>query len=551
MKLKKRFGIVFTSVAASVLLAACGGSSGGTESTTAASDTDSQNISVQTENTSGSGKTITIASAEDIHVMNPHLTSPAIYAQNYIFEGLVKFADGDVQPALAESWDISDDGLTYTFHLRKGVKFSDGSEFNAQNAVKNFDAILYEGNTWGWLGVAGFMDSYRAVDNDTFEIKLTEPYWPALMDLCAVRPFRMLGDAGFNADGSTKDGIKEVVGTGPWVLKEYVENEYAVFEVNENYWGEKPKIDSFTLKIIPDSDTAISALESGEVDMIYDMYESQLMSVDKFNGLAAKDYNSFISDPVLTRILTLNTDVEPLNDINVRKAMAHAIDKSTIVQSVFGGLEEEAPSYYWSGTPYCDVGLKGYTYNVSEAESLLDASGWVKKEGKEFREKDGKELGITFYYDASNVVQTSLAQILQSELKDIGFNMQIVGEESGANIDRQSTGDFDICYSVSWGDPYDPFSTLASHTGEGTAEYYAMKTLANFDDYCKKAIGVTHTVDEKERQDLYKELLQDIEDHYGIFPISYQTNRAITNKNIDGVTFEMSNVMPLDQITVK
>ena len=199
------------------------------------------------------------------------------------------------------------------------------------------------------------------------------------------------------------------------------------------------------------------------------------MTVDTYNSLKKGGYNSYISDPVLTRILTLNSTVEPFSDMSVRRAFATCLDKKTIVQSVFGGLEQAADTYYWTGTPYCNVGLKGYDYDVAAANKLLEDDGWVKADGQDYRTKNGKTLGATFYYDSSNVVQTSLAQIAQSQLKAIGFKLDIVGEEATANISRQYNGDFQLCYSVSWGDPYDPHSTLeAIAAPAGSAENFAM-----------------------------------------------------------------------------
>ncbi|MCC2229920.1 nickel ABC transporter substrate-binding protein [Lachnospiraceae bacterium CLA-AA-H215] len=544
--MKKRLSILLAVCMLAGALAGCGASkeeSAAGEATT-------------TEENAGEEETeapvfVTIASGVDIGDMNPHLANAAIFAQNYVYEGLVVYEDGGIQPGLAETWDISEDGLTYTFHLRENAMYSDGTALTAENVVKNFDAI-FAANLYGYMGAAAYMDHYTAVDEHTFEIVLTEPYAPVLHDLAAVRPFRMLGDAGFMEDGSTDQGIKEIVGTGPWMLTDYVENEYATFEQNPYYWGEAPKIDGFTLKVFTDGQTAVSALEAGEIDMIYDMYESQLMSVDTYNSLVDAGYNSFISEPVLTRALTLNSQVEPLNDFNVRKALILALDRESIVQSVFGGLEEMAQSYYWPGTMDCNVGLKGYSYNVEEANKLLDEDGWVLEDGKEYRTKDGKELAVTFYYDASNVVQTSFAQICQSEVKKIGMNMKIMGEEYSANISRIYSGEFEIGYTVSWGDPYDPHSTLAAMaTVGGSAEYFALASMENFDDFAAKVAAAPKAVDAEERQALYKEIMQAIEDEYSIIPISYQTNRAITQTNISGVTFGLSNIMPLNELTVE
>ena len=130
--------------------------------------------------------------------------------------------------------------------------------------------------------------------------------------------------------------------------------------------------------------------------------------------------------------------------------------------------------------------------------------------------------------------------------------MDIVGEEYSANINRIYSGEFEIGYTVSWGDPYDPQSTLsAMATPYGSAEYFALASCDGFDTFVENVVKAPKTVDVEERQELYKEAMQYIEDQYSIIPISYQTNRAITKQNITGVTFGYSNTMPLDELTVE
>lgn len=191
--------------------------------------------------------------------MNPHVYNPSqLFAQSMVYEPLVSYKQGGkLEPALAESWTISKDGKTYTFKLRKGVKFSDGTLFNAAIVKKNFDAIMKNEKTHSWLGIVGVLDKTEAVDDSTFRMMLKEPYYPVLQDLSVVRPFRFLGEAGFPDDGDTSKGIKKPVGTGPWMLDEYKQDEYATFKRNPNYWGTAPKVDKITVKIIPDGETRV------------------------------------------------------------------------------------------------------------------------------------------------------------------------------------------------------------------------------------------------------------------------------------------------------
>jgi len=509
------------------------------------------------DNAGGSGDHVfTVASSSDIgEELNPHLyhSGAALYALNYVYDPLVMYADGEIQPALADKWNVSDDGLTYTFHIRDEAKFSDGTVCNANNVVKNFDVILQDKEAkeaYAWMGVCANMDDYYAVDDSTFEFKLTKPYYPALQELASVRPWRMLADAGMD-NGSSLKGIKEPIGTGPFVLSDYKANEYAEFVRNEHYWGEAPKLDKFRVQIITDGQAAVSAFEAGQVDMLYDNYESSLMGVDTFNSLKEEGYVSAVSDPVLTRVITLNSSKAPLGDFNVRKAIILGLDRKAMVESIFGGLEEMAQSYYWPGVMYCDVGLKGYKYDPEESARLLDKAGWKLEDGVEYRTKDGKELALKYYYDASHEVQASFAQIFQADMKKIGVKVDIKGEESEANSDRIYGGDFQVGYSVSWGDPQDPYSTLNAMSLDGyTAEQFALAPCEGYDDFAATVQRTFSETDPEVIRQNHDKMLHYIEDQYCIIPISYQTNRAIAQKGVSGIEFGYSNVMPLYTLTV-
>ena len=531
MKSKKLLSFLIVLSLVLTTLVGCSSSSGGGEEET-------------------SDHVFTVASSCDVGNLNPHTGESSLYGLNYVYEPLVTYEDGEIKPMLADTWDISEDGLVYTFHIRDNAMFSDGTVCDANSVVKNFDAVFMAEGTWDANGVYAKTDEYYAADDHTFVLKFKEPYYPALQELAAVRPWRILGDAGFQDDGSTAGGIKAPIGTGPFALSDYVENEYAEFVRNEYYWGEAPKLDKFRVQVVTDSQTAVSALESGQVDMLYDMYESSLMSIETFQSLQESGYASAISGPVLTRAVTLNSSQKPLDDFNVRKAIILAVDRKTMVDDIFGGLEEMAQSYYAPSVMYCDVGLKGYEYDPEEAGRLLDEAGWVLEDGAEYRTKDGEVLEMTFYYDASHEVQTRIAQIFQSDLKKVGIKLNIVGEEADANIGRIYGGDFQIGYTVSWGDPQDSYSTLNAMSLEGwTDEQFALAPCEGYDEFAATVQSLFSEVDPAVIQEKHDYLLHYIEDQYCILPISYQTNRAIAQPGTEGIAFGYSNTMPMSTVT--
>ena len=179
------------------------------------------------------------ASMKDIRNINPHLYLGEMAAQAMVFEPLVFNTPEGVKPALAERWEISGDGRTYTFHLRRGVKFTDGTPFTADAVKKNIDAVMANRTRHAWLDMINEIESSEVVDEHTWRLHLRHPYFPALIELGLSRPFRFISPACMK-DGGTKDGVTCLAGTGPWVLSEHKDQQYALFSRNEGYWGDKP-----------------------------------------------------------------------------------------------------------------------------------------------------------------------------------------------------------------------------------------------------------------------------------------------------------------------
>ena len=152
---------------------------------------------------------------KDIRNINPHLYLGEMAAQAMVFDPLIlNTPDGKIVPALAESWDISKDGKTYTFHLRKDVKYTDGTPFTAQTVKQNFDAILANKQRHAWLDMINEIEDTEAKDDHTFVLQLKHPYFPTLIELGLARPFRFISPKCFK-DGGTKDGVSCLSGTGP------------------------------------------------------------------------------------------------------------------------------------------------------------------------------------------------------------------------------------------------------------------------------------------------------------------------------------------------
>ncbi|MRX72790.1 nickel ABC transporter, nickel/metallophore periplasmic binding protein [Bacillus lacus] len=487
---------------------------------------------------STNSKMVTFAWPRDIGEMNPHVYNPSqLFAQSMIYETLVSYQDGgEVKPQLAESWNVSPDGKEYVFNLRQDVKFSDGSNFNAEIVKKNFDSVLDHRERHSWLRFISLIDQTEVIDEHTFKFTLTEPYYPTIQELAVVRPVRFLGEAGFPEDGDTSKGIAKSVGTGPWVLDEYKVDDFATFKHNENYWGELPDIEKITVKIIPDAETRVLAFEKGELDLIFG---EGIMNIDAFNSLTSTgSYDSSISEPVATRILVMNTNRDTLSDIQVRQALHYGFNKEAIVKGVTSDLEEKADYILSSNFPYTsNVHAATVDYDVNKAQQLLDDAGWKVTEGKAVREKAGKPLEIQLMYNSAESIQKTMAEALQSEWAQIGVKLNIEGVELPTQVERFNKNDFDMNFYSNWGAPYDPHAFVNAVATEGFGFREAISSYPNKDELLSQIAAVQQTTDENERQELYTSILGSLQDQGAIVPISYIRQIAIYQKGVSNFTF--------------
>lgn len=513
-----------------VSLAGCGGA-GTTEKAAEASGTET-GAAAEIGN-SEKKEELVFVNYRDIRDLNPHLYAGEMYAQEMLYETLVNITADGYEGCLAESWDISEDGKTYTFHIRDGVKFSDGEVCDA-NAIKaNFDAIIENKDRHTWLEMMNLLVGVSAPDDKTFVIELSEPYYPLLTELGVTRPFAMISPKVMK-DGSTKDGVNAYIGTGPYVLTDFVTDEYAVFEANENYWGEQPKIKKITVKVIPDNQTRILALEKGEIDMIFG---KNMIDADAINQYTGNDkFTVSLSDPTSTRQIVLNTTKEVLADKEVRQALQHATNKQAISDGIFYGLEQPAYTLFAKTVPYCDIDLEPYAYDVEQAQSMLDEAGWVVGADK-IREKDGQKLNIDLLYNSDSVTEKAIAEYLQSEYQKIGISLNIHGEEEQSYRDNMKAGNFDMVFNICWGTPYDPQSSLAAMRAPVYGDYAAQLGLEDKAEIDQAITDILVSTDEQKRQDLYTFVLTRLHEDAVYIPLTYECNKAIYRSDLKGFHF--------------
>ncbi|MDO4785583.1 MAG: nickel ABC transporter substrate-binding protein [Fretibacterium sp.] len=482
--------------------------------------------------------------------LNPHLYSPnQMYAQDMIYEPLVRYTrSGEIEPCLAESWEISPDGKAYTFHLRKGVTFSDGAPWNAQAAKANIDAVMANAGRHAWLGLTGEIEGAEAVDEHTLRLNLKNAYGPTLMDLSLIRPFRFLSPTQFGSDGGTAKGIKSPSGTGPWVHVEARKGEYDLFKRNEAYWGKKPEIAEVRVKVVPEGESRVVALETGEIDLICGAsgQGAAQISLEAFKRLEAMGrFETGVSSPRATRALAINSARGAGRDLAVRRAIQHAIDRDAIIRGVFLEVEKPATFFFSTTVPYCDVGLVPYAYDPERARALLDEAGW--KQDGDYRSKDGQELAFDICFVGNDAVQKTIAEVVQSDLRKVGIRVELIGEENDSYYKRQKDGEFGMIFNDTWGAPYEPHAMCASMRVPSHADYRAQSGLPMKKELDEKIGQALRATTDAERSVLYKDILTTLHDQAVYFPISYKTLVKVHRKELTGVDFPaFVNSVPFD-----
>ncbi|NGZ77095.1 nickel ABC transporter, nickel/metallophore periplasmic binding protein [Saccharibacillus sp. VR-M41] len=492
------------------------------------------------------------ASAKDINDMNPHLYTGSMPAQGIVYESLVENTEEGIKPLLAESWDVSEDGKVYTFHLRKGVTFHDGEPFNAEAVKKNIDAVQSNAEKHAWIKLSTKIKETKVIDDSTFRLVLSEPYYPALLELTMTRPYVFLSPKDF-VDGETKNGVNGYHGTGPYVLAEHKVEESATFTANEKYWNGAPAIKKITARVLPAGETTLLALQKGEVDFIFtDDRGADSLDVEAMNGLVdSGKYQLVRSDPMNTKMIVANSGKSgsPAAETAVRRAVWHAIDRQTIARDIMGGTETPAETLFSANVNYAASDLTPMAYDPGQSKRLLEEAGWKADGGGQIRMKEGRPLKMQLYYDSSSSSQKTQAEFIQHSLKEIGAELELVGEDSSSIANRRATGEYDLLFNQTWGLAYDPQSTIAAFTSD-SAYKHTTSGIADADKLYDMIDEVMVSMDEARRKSLYADIMRTVHDEAVFIPLTNGSVTVIAPRGLQGVAFKQTQFeLPFERMS--
>ncbi len=377
----------------------------------------------------GGGGTLTYA--QSIVVTKIDAQDPLQYPTGYeavflIFDNLVRLGpDMTPKPDLAQSWETSTDGLTWTFHLRQGVKFHDGTPFNAAAVKFNIERIqdpkMGFTNRVLWTHIT----SVEAKDDYTVVLKTAQPFAPMLFYLAhgsggMVSPdaVKKMGDQAFALNP---------VGTGPYKVDSFQPGVTLTLVRNDNYWGGKPGLAKIVMNYAADAQARVAQLQSGQADLI------DSVPVEQIATLKADPNIVVLQQPAVRAFfLTFNLKRAIFQDVRVRQAFNYAVDKDTIVKTLFLGFATPMDSPMAPGMAGYKPVMK-YNYDVAKAKQLLDDAGWKVNPSTNIREKDGTPLKANFYTaEGEYPKDLQVAEAVQSYLKAVGADIQIVKVDAAA-----------------------------------------------------------------------------------------------------------------------
>lgn len=468
--------------------------------------------------------------------LNPHQTSPnQMYAQAMLYESLVRYGKGgEIEPWLAQRWEISDGGKRYRFFLREDVRFSNGEVFNARAVKINFEQVLANIEKHRWLELINQMERIEVVDEFTVDLYLKSAYYPALQELTLVRPVRFLAPSAMPETGHTGEGIKEPIGTGPWKLAESILGVKDVFEHNPYYWGEKPAITQVDVAVISDPNARALAFDSGLINFIYGL-EGQI-SPDTFARLQQRsDVTTNLSEPLSTRLIAMNSARSATTELAVRQAINHALDRASIAQGIFYNTEVAAPFLFASNVPYADVGLTPYEFDIAKASSLLTQAGWALDSATGIRSKVGQPLSLELIYHGHDANQKAIAEVLQANLKQVGIDLQLIAEERSRFFKRQKSGEFDLIFNNTWGAPYDPHAFVSGMRRPSHADYMAQAGLSRKPQIDQLIDQILVSTEVAQRQSLYSALFHMLHEEAVYLPITYLRVGAVAESSLGPV----------------
>lgn len=451
--------------------------------------------------------------------------------------------DGEFVPGLAERWEVSGDGTTYTFYLRKGVKFHDGTAFNAEAVCLNLERIVDpDTKSAKAAGLLGPYSGCLVVDDRTVRVSLETPYAPLLSALSQVY-LAMASPTAIQKWGA--DYQFHQVGTGPFIFQEYVPKDHLALVRNPDYdWApaffahQGPAyLNKVTFRFYVDPPTRSPALESGEVDVMGEIPPVDAARLDADPGF------QLVTVPVPGQPLQLylNTTRSPTDDLRVRQALLYATDRQAIVDAVFMGYSPPAMGPLCRTTWGYDKSVESmYPYDPDQAGKLLDQAGWLDGDGDGVRERGGEPLTLEAVLMGWGFMP-EVGQMMQAQFERIGVTLSIQVLSYPAALQAGADGQYHLIgFTLASSDPHILRSSFHSENIEGGFNWSKVRD-SELDALLERG---TRTIDLEERARIYAAIQERIMDQALIIPIRDYVNLNGASAAVKGLQYDAQGWFP-------
>ena len=471
-------------VTLSIVAAACGSAT--IPATSAPSGTTVPGTSGAPSPVPSTGGTLNVARTADIFTFDPFNTQDdySIFTELQVYDRLVRLSDDGkgADPELATEWKIADDGLSATFTLRDGVKFSDGSPMTADDVVFSLKRAVDQSGSWGFLFSP--VTDVTKVDDKTIKLVMSEPFAPLLPALSTFAA-SIYSKANFEKYGAQAG--EHPLGTGAFMLEKWDKGAQVVLAKNPNYWqAGKPSLDKVVFTVVGDDNARVLQLQSGAADIIDFVPPNQ---VDQITASGAQIQRV---DGTAVGWLTLNEAKKPLDDPNVRCALAWAVDREAIAKTIYFGLATPAKSIIPSTTLYYEATPNAIGFDLSKAKDLLSKSSVPK----------GFELAATV--PTGDSTRLAIAQIWGDSLKQIGVTLKINQLEATTAQEEYNTEKYTVRISAWTNDTPDPDEMMGA--GLDYKVQNALHTGYRSDEVRNLVLQARKELDTAKRQSLYSQI---------------------------------------------
>lgn len=481
--------------------------------------------------TSGKDK-LTVVRLSDATKLDPHfitdISSANILYQKVYETLVVPDLDMKPQPGLAKEWEQIDD-VTWEFILRENVYFHDGTIFNAEAVEATFDRLLDPETASPQAEKLGMIDDIEIIDEYTVRFHLSAAYAPLLSILSANEGSIISPKA---LSENPKKLWEHPVGTGPFVFDYWKVGQEISLKKNEEYWGDKPKINQVVFKVVPEDTTRLAMIETGEAHV---NDQVPITEIDRIE--ASETLNLYRADGLGIEFLGFNVQKAPFDKLQLRKAITQAIDRKAVLEGVFqnsGMLANSPMSPKVFG--YSDD-VKPYDYDLENAKTLLQEAGL-----------EGLKVTITTNDRKERI---NVAEVVQSQLKKIGINAEVEVLEWGAYIEALNNGEHEM-FVGGWGNAtgdgdYNQYNVFhsSSHGGAGNHTYYDNPEVDRIIEDARKEI------DEETRKSLYEQAMKLEMEDAAMIPLRYYEHLAVYHKDVEGLVISPVNYILLNEITIK